>query len=180
MSRVAALLAAALLAGAPGARAQKDVGDPLEHFLGTAAPGRAERTLDDGVARAVGDFNNDGLVDVALWQETDFGPYAGPVFLYLGRKDGRFAAAGTIVAGAGTLFKPVPAGTGSARLLVCERGGAGETVARGYALDGFIVSDLPPAALPGECPRVEGFAAERLDVRRYRANGVQAWISRRD
>jgi len=177
--RIAVILAAAaLLAGAPEARAQKDVGDPLEHFLGTAAPGRAHRTLDDGVARTVGDFNNDGLADVALWQESDFGPYHGPVFLYLGRKDGRFAAAGTIVASAGTLFKPVAGDTGSAKLLVCERGGARETVASGYALDGFIVSDLPREALPRECPRVEAVVVERLDVKRYRENGMQAWISR--
>ena len=170
--------AAALLAGAPEARAQKDVGDPLEHFLGTAAPGRAGRTLDDGVARAVGDFNNDGLADVALWQEPDFGPYDGPVFLYLGRKDGRFAAAGTIIVSAATLFKPLPMDTGSTKLLVCERGGAGETVASGYAIDGFIVSDLPRTALPRECPQVEAFAVERLDVKRYRENGMQAWIKR--
>lgn len=166
--------AAALLAGAPDARAQKDVGDPLEHFLGTAAPGRAGRTLEDGVARAAGDFNNDGLADVALWQESDFGPYSGPVFLYLGRKDGRFAAAGTIVVSAGTLFKALPVDTGSAQLVVCD---VGEMVAGGYALDGFIVSDLPPAALPRECPR-GGFAVERLDVQRYRDNGLQAWIKR--
>jgi hypothetical protein len=178
--RRAALLlaAAALLAGAPEAREQKDVGDPLEHFLETAAPGRAGRTLDDGVVRAAGDFNNDGLADVALWQESDFGPYDGPVFLYLGRKDGRFAAAGTIVVAAGTLFRPVPVDAGSAQLVVCERGGAGAKVASGYAIDGFIVSDLPREVLPRECPRVEVFAVERLDVMRYRENGIQAWISR--
>jgi hypothetical protein len=167
-----------LLAGAPEARAQKDVGDPLEHFLGTAAPGRAHRTLDDGVARTVGDFNNDGLADVALWQESDFGPYDGPVFLYLGRKDGRFAAAGTIVASARTLFKPVAGDAGTAKLLVCERAGPRETVASGYALDGFIVSDLPREALPRDCPRVEAVVVERLDVKRYREKGMQAWISR--
>ncbi len=154
------------------------MGDPLENFLRTAAPGRAGRTLDDGVARTVGDFNNDGLADVALWQDLDFGPYDGPVFLYLGRKDGRFAAAGTIVVGAGTLFKPVPVDAGSTQLVVCERGGAGETVASGYAVDGFIVSDLPRDALPRECPRVAAFVVERLDVKRYRENGMQAWISR--
>jgi hypothetical protein len=177
--RVAVILAAAaLLAGAPEARAQKDVGDPLEHFLGTAAPGRAERTLDDGVARAVGDFNDDGLADVALWQESDFGPYHGPVFLYLGRKDGRFAAAGTIVASPGTLFEQVPVDAGRTRLIVCDRGGGRETVANGYAIDGFIVSDLPREALPRKCPRAEGFVVERLDVKRYRENGMQAWISR--
>ncbi len=61
---------------------------------------------------------------------------------------------------------------------MCERAGAGETVASGYALDGFIVSDLPRAALPRECPRVEAVVVERLDVKRYRENGMQAWISR--
>jgi hypothetical protein len=172
------LAAAALLAAAPAARAQKDVGDPLEHFLGTAAPGRAGRTLDDGVARTVGDFNNDGLVDVALWQELDFGPYDGPVFLYLGRKDGRFAAGGTIVVAAETLFRPVPVEAGSAKLVVCERRGGAEAVAGGYALDGFIVSDLPRDGLPRECPPGDAVAVERLDVTRYRENGMQAWIRR--
>jgi hypothetical protein len=172
------LAAAALLAGAAGARAQKDVGDPLEHFLGTTAPGRAGRTLDDGVARTLGDFNNDGLGDLALWQEPDFGPYDGPVFLYLGRKDGRFAAAGTIIVAAGARFLPVPGDSGSAQLLVCERGGAGPMVASGYAVEGFIVSDLPREALPRACPRAEAFAVERLDVKRYRENGMQAWIRR--
>jgi hypothetical protein len=176
VKQVAVLLAvAALLAGAPDARAQRDVGDPLEHFLGTAAPGRAGRTIDDGVARVVGDFNNDGLADVALWQEPDFGPYAGPVYLYLGRKDGRFAAAGTIVVSAGTLFKTLPVDAGSTKLLVCD---VGEEVAGGYAVDGFIVSDLPRTALPRQCPRVEALEVERLDVKRYRENGMQAWIRR--
>jgi hypothetical protein len=51
VSRSAAVvLTAVLLAGE--AWAQKDVADPLEHFLGTAPPGRAKRVLDDGVARA--------------------------------------------------------------------------------------------------------------------------------
>jgi hypothetical protein len=175
---VAALALAALLAGASTASAQKDVGDPLEHFLGTAAPGRAARALDDGVARTAGDFNNDGLTDIALWQESDFGPYDGPVFLYLGRKDGRFAAAGTIVVSARELFRAVPIDTGSARLIVCERGAGGDEVAGGYALDGFIVSGLPREALPSECPAVEAFAVERLDIARYRANGIEAWIRR--
>ena len=174
----AALAAAALLAGAAPAHAQKDVADPLEHFLATEAPGRAKRMLEDGVARATGDFNNDGLADVALWQEADFGPSGGPVFLYLGRKDGRFAAAGTIVVSAASLFKPVPGARGSAKLVVCEPRGNGEAVASGYALDGFIVSDLPRQALPRKCPSVETFAVEHLDVERYRANGVQAWIRR--
>jgi hypothetical protein len=40
------------------------------------------------------------------------------------------------------------------------------------------VSDLPPDALPRECPRVEAAVVERLDVKRYRENGMQAWISR--
>jgi len=40
------------------------------------------------------------------------------------------------------------------------------------------VSDLPREALPRECPRVEAFVVERLDVKRYRENGMQAWISR--
>jgi len=171
---VTALAAAALVAGAAPAQAQKDVGDPLEHFLATSAPGRAKRTLEDGVVRAVGDFNNDGVADIALWQEPDFGPYGGPVFLYLGRKDGRFAAAGTIVVSAAELFKPVPVESGGAKLVVCERLG----VAGGYALDGFIVSDLARDQLPGECPEVEAFTPERLDVGRYRANGIQAWLRR--
>jgi hypothetical protein len=78
------LALAALIAGE--AAAQKHVADPLEHFLGTAPPGRAKHALDDGVARASGAFNNDGLADVALWQEPDFGPHDGPVFRYLGRR----------------------------------------------------------------------------------------------
>lgn len=174
----AALTAAALLAGAVPARAQKDVADPLEHFLATEALGRAKRTLEEGVARATGDFNNDGLADVALWQEPDFGPYGGPVFLYLGRKDGRFAAAGRIVVSATSLFKPVPVEQGRAKLVVCEPSGSGEAVATGYALDGFTVSDLAREALPRECPKVEAFEVERLDVGRYRASGLQAWVRR--
>jgi hypothetical protein len=169
------LTAAALLAGAAPACAQKDVADPLEHFLSTEAPGRAKRTLEEGVARASGDFNNDGLADVALWQEPDFGPYGGPVFLYLGRKDGRFTAAGRIVVSATSLFKAVPVEQGRAKLVVCEASGSGEAVASGYALDGFTVSDLSRQALPRECPKVAAFDVERLDVARYRANGVQAW-----
>jgi hypothetical protein len=167
------VLALAFVAGE--AAAQKDVADPLEHFLGTAPPGRAKRVLDDGVARTSGDFNNDGLPDVALWQELDFGPHDGPVFLYLGRKDGRFAASGLIVVGAGTLFRPLAGDRGSAQLLVC---GADAKVVTGYAVDGFIVTDLAREALPEACPVGETPEIERLDVARYRTNGLQAWIRR--
>jgi hypothetical protein len=168
-------LALALAFVAGGAAAQKDVADPLEHFLGTTPPGRAKRVLDDGVARASGDFNNDGLPDVALWQDTDFGPYDGPVSLYLGRKDGRFTASGLVVVSAQWLFRPLARGRGSAQLLVC---GADASVAAGYALDGFVVSDLAPDARPDVCPDGDPPGIERLDVSRYRAHGFQAWIKR--
>ena len=172
--RVLLLLAlAALIAGE--AAAQKDVADPLEHFLGTAPPGRAKRALDDGVARASGDFYNDGLADVALWQEPDFGPHDGLVFLYLGRKDGRFTASGLIVVSSQRLFQPLARGRGSAQLLVCE---ADAKVAGGYAVDGFVVADLGRDALPDACPAGDAPEIERLDVGRYRANGLQAWIRR--
>jgi hypothetical protein len=167
------LALAALIAGE--AAAQKDVADPLEHFLGTAPPGRAKRALDDGVVRASGDFNNDGLADVALWQEPDFGPNDGPVFLYLGRKDGRFAASGLIVVSAQTLFRPLARSRGSAQLLVCA---ADAKVAGGYAVDGFVVADLARDALPDTCPAGGAPEVERLDIARYRTNGLQAWIRR--
>jgi len=167
------LLAAALVAGE--AAAQKDVADPLEHFLGTAPPGRAKRVLDDGVARASGDFNNDGLPDVALWQEADFGPHDGPVFLYLGRKDGRFTASGLIVVSAQRLFLSLARERGSGQLLVCQ---ADAKVAAGYAVEGFVVSDLARNVLPDACPTGDTPEVERLDVARYRANGLQAWIRR--
>ena len=173
MIRWLALVAAALIAGE--AAAQKDVPDPLEHFLGTAPPGRAKRALDDGVARTSGDFNNDGLPDLALWQEADFGPHDGPVFLYLGRKDGRFAASGLIVVSSQRLFQPLPRSRGSAQLLVCE---ADAKVAGCYAVDGFVVSDLARDTLPDACPAGDVPEVERLDVVRYRANGFQAWIRR--
>jgi hypothetical protein len=165
------LALAALVAGE--AAAQKDVADPLEHFLGTAPPGRAKRFLDDGVARASGDFNNDGLADLALWQEADFGPHDGPVFLYLGRKDGRYAASGLIVVSAQRLFRSRARERGAGELLVCE---ADASVAAGYAVEGFVVSDLARAALPGACPAGDAPEVERLDVARYRTNGLQAWI----
>jgi hypothetical protein len=176
VKRLLALLALALLAGE--AAAQKDVADPLEHFLGTAPPGRAKRVLDDGVVRTSGDFNNDGLADIALWQETDFGPHDGPVFLYLGRKDGRFTASGLIVVSAQTLFRPLARERGSAQLLVCEAGGTDAKVVAGYAVDGFVVSDLARDSLPESCPAGDAPGVERLDVARYRANGLQAWIRR--
>jgi len=163
------------LAAAGAAHAQKDVADPLEHFLGTAPPGRAKRVLDDGVARAGGDFNNDGLPDVALWQEPDFGAHDGPVFLYFGRKDGRFAASGLIVVDARRLFQALPRGRGAGELLVCE---ADAKVVAGYAVEGFIVADLPREALPDACPAGDPPEIERLDIGRYRANGLQAWIRR--
>ena len=169
---LAALLAALV---ADEATAQKDVADPLEHFLGTVPPGRAKRVLDHGVVRTSGDFNNDGLPDVALWQEPDFGPHDGPVFLYLGRKDGRFAASGLIVVSAQRLFQPLPRSRGSAQLLVCQ---PDAKVAGGYAVDGFVVADLARDALPDACPAGDAPAVERLDVTRYRANGLQAWIRR--
>ena len=50
------------------------------------------------------------------------------------------------------------------------------TVAGGYALDGYIVSDLPREALPEACPPADSLAVERLDIVRYRMNGIQAWI----
>ncbi len=167
------VLAAGVALVAAEAAAQKDVADPLEHFLGTAPPGRAKRVLDDGVARAGGDFNNDGLPDVALWQEADFGPHDGPVFLYRGRKDGRFTASGLIVVNTQRLFLPLARERGSGQLLVCE---PDAKVAAGYAVDGFVVSDLARNALPDACPAGDAPEVERLDVVRYRVNGLQAWI----
>lgn len=167
------VLLLALALAASEAAAQKDVADPLEHFLGTAPPGRAKRVLDDGVARTSGDFNNDGLPDVALWQEADFGPFDGPVFIYFGRKDGRFAASGLIVVSARALFRPLVRERGAGALLVCE---GDARVSTGYAVNGFIVSDLAREALPESCPPGEPPEVERLDVARYRANGLQAWI----
>jgi hypothetical protein len=178
VARRFALYATVLLAvlRPDAALAQKDVGDPLEHFLGTAPPGRAQRALADGVARTSGDFNNDGLPDVALWQEPDFGPHDGPVLLYLGRKDGRYTASGLIIVNAATLFRSVARERGSAQLLVCEGGAADGKVAAGYAVDGYVVSDLARNALPDACPATDAPGVERLDITRYRANGIQAWI----
>lgn len=187
-----AIALAAALAVAPAVQAQKDVGDPLEHFLATKAIGGVKRKLDEGVSRVAGDFNNDGLVDFALWQETDFSRHTGMLHLYFGRKDGRYAASGSIVVNAQTLFKPVPGAKGSARLFVCERRGAAETSLRGYAVNGFIVAAVPrdqlPASCNGEnqanpicreaCAGDTPLGVERLDVARFRANGFQAWIGR--
>ena len=45
-------IAIVLMFVAGEAAAQKDVADPLEHFLGTTPPGRAKHALDDGVGPA--------------------------------------------------------------------------------------------------------------------------------
>ena len=101
-----AALCATLCAVAVPAAAQKDVGEPLEHFLATKTVDGQLRPLDDPVARLVDDFNADGMLDVALWQARDLaGRRAGPVFLYFTRKDGRFAAAGSILADPDSLFR---------------------------------------------------------------------------
>ena len=44
--------------------------------------------------------------------------------------------------------------------------------------DGFIVTGLAREALPEACPAGETPEIERLDVARYRTNGLQAWIRR--
>jgi hypothetical protein len=166
---------AALAAVAAPAAAQKDVGEPLEHFLATKAVDGQVRSLDDPVARVVDDFNADGLVDVALWQARDLtGHGYGPVFLYIQRKDGGFAASGSVLADAATLFRVVPERDGGTRLLVCHAG----AVARGYGVTGAIVSELPRRELPKACDTDPAPAVERLDVARYRATGMQAWIRR--
>jgi hypothetical protein len=51
-------------------------------------------------------------------------------------------------------------------------------VGAGYAVDGFVVSNLARDALPDACPDGEAPGVELLDVGRYRANGLQAWIRR--
>jgi hypothetical protein len=166
---------AALACAAAAAVAQKDVGEPLEHFLATKAVNGQARQLDDPVARVVDDFNADGLVDVALWQLGDLaGHDQGPVFLYMQRKDGRFAASGSVLADAAGLFRVVPARSGGARLLVCHAG----AVTRGYEVSGFIVTELARGELPKGCDADPAPAVERLDMARYRANGFQAWIRR--
>jgi hypothetical protein len=167
---LAMLLGVAFAAGVAPAVAQRDVGDPLEHFLATKNADGQRRTLDDPVLRIGEDFNNDGLVDVALWQPRDLGDGAGPVFLYMQRKDGRFAASGSIVADAKSLFRVAPAGTGVARLQVCGR--------RGYEVSGFIVTELPADGAPAECSGSAPESVERLDAARFKTNGVQAWIRR--
>jgi hypothetical protein len=97
------------------------------------------------------------------------------VFLYLGRKDGRYAASGLIVVSAARLFQPRARERGAGELLVCEDDAK---VVAGYAVEGFIVSDLARDALPAACPAGDAPEVERLDVARYRANGLQAWIRR--
>jgi hypothetical protein len=190
MKTTAIALLAALLASVLPAYAQKDVANPLQHFLASAAPERAKRVLDDGVARLSADFNNDGLIDFALWQDVDFGPDAGPVWLYLQRKDGRYTAAGSIVVASRTLFTAMPIDRGSAKLVFCDWRGD-EAAPAGYSLQGFIVADIPRAELPTSCTGANGESAvcreacgehvpevERLDVGRYRLNGFEAWIER--
>ena len=170
-----AALCAALCAVAAPAAAQKDVGEPLEHFFATKTVDGQLRQLDDPVARFVDDFNADGRLDVALWQARDHaGRRGGPVFLYFMRKDGRFAAAGSILADPDTLFRVVAERGGGVRLLVCHAG----AVTRGYEVNGYIVTELPRAALPRECGAEVMPEVERLDMARYRANGFQAWIRR--
>jgi hypothetical protein len=171
---IAALLAALVAVAAPAA-AQKDVGEPLEHFLATKAVDGQLRQRDDPVARYVDDFNADGMLDVALWQARDLaGKRGAPVFLYFMRKDGRFAAAGSILADPDTLFRVVAEPGGGARLLVCHAG----AVTRGYEVHGHIVTELPRAGLPRECGAEAMPEVERLDMARYRANGFQAWLRR--
>ena len=46
------------------------------------------------------------------------------------------------------------------------------------ALHGFIVAELPRPGLPRECGTEVMPEVERLDMARYRANGLQAWIRR--
>ncbi|MET0681231.1 MAG: hypothetical protein ABWZ41_09515 [Burkholderiales bacterium] len=60
-------------------------------------------------------------------------------------------------------------------ILVCE---ADAGVGAGYAVDGFVVSNLARDALPDACPDGDAPGVELLDVGRYRANGLQAWIRR--
>ena len=166
---------AALLALTAPALAQKDVGEPLEHFLATKSVDGKTRSFDDPVARLVDDFNADNLPDVALWQESERAEDGlRPVYLYMTRKDGRFAAAGSVLADAATLFHVAPQRPRGARLLVCHDG----AVARGYEVSAFIVAELPRAELPKACPDEPAVAIERLDMARYRANGVQAWVRR--
>jgi hypothetical protein len=169
-SRAAAL--AAMLALAAPAAAQKDVGDPLEHFLSTRTVDGKARTLDDPVTRLVDDFNADSLLDVAIWQERER-TAAGdrPVHLYMERKDGRFAAAGSVLADAASIFRVVPERPRGARLVVCRD----SAVVRGYEVSAFIVTELARADLPQACPAGPAPVVERLDTARYRANGLQTW-----
>jgi hypothetical protein len=169
-----AFLAVLIAFGTP-ALAQKDVAEPLEHFLSTRTVDAKTRTLDDPVARVVDDFNADRLPDVGLWQEHErVATGDRPVHLYMQRKDGRFAAAGSVLADAERIFRVVPERPRGARLVVCRDG----AVARGYEVSAFIVAELPPAELPQACPVEPAAAIERLDMTRYRANGLQAWTRR--
>jgi len=184
--------AAAAAALALPAAAQKDVGDPLEHFLGTHGADGAKRSLEYPVLRLVDDFNNDGLPDVGLWQPHDFMARSGPIFLYIQRKDGRFAAAGSVVAATDTLLRVAPGETGSARLLVCAARGPDSGVPSGYEVHGAIVTELPRDGLPDTCSAANRDSAacrqfcgahspppaERLDAERYLKSGIEAWIRR--
>lgn len=152
--------------------AQKDVGDPLEHFLSTRTIDGEARTLDDPVARLVDDFNADDLPDVALWQERErTAADERPVHLYMARKDGRFAAAGSVLAATAMIFRVVPERPRGGRLIVCRE----SAVVRGYEVSAFIVTELARADLPQACPAGPAPVVERLDTARYRANGLQTW-----
>jgi hypothetical protein len=166
---------AVMFAFAAPAPAQKDVGEPLEHFLSTRTVDGKARTLEDPVARVVDDFNADDLPDVALWQERERAAAgARPVHLYMQRKDGRFAAGGSVLADPETIFRVVPERPRGARLVVCHDG----AVARGYEVSAFIVTELASAELPKACAALPAPVIERLDPARYRASGIQAWTRR--
>jgi hypothetical protein len=166
----AIVLAASVALAAAPARAQKDVADPLEHFLSTRATDGAQRTLEHAVLRLAGDFNNDGLPDVALWQPREFLERTGPVFLYILRKDGRYAAAGSVMVDARMLFRVVAVAPGQGRLEVCGRDG--------YDVEAAIVTERKSEAPFQKCPEGLPAGVQVLDPGRYRANGTQAWIAR--
>ena len=132
--------------------------DPLHHFLASAVPERAKRVLDDGVARLSGDFNNDGLPDVALWQEADLGPDTGPVWLYLRAKTAAILPRDRSLSHPECYSPRCPSSTVRRKLFFCDWRGD-QAVPAGYSLQGFIVADLPRAELPTSCAGADGAGA---------------------
>lgn len=128
--------------------ASENIRDPLDYFL-ASDESDLEVSKTSEVWRIQRDFNNDGLVDIALAESALCGKTNCLFTLYIKNKGGTFSEIGEIAL-VPRQYSLVPLDSGRSRLTGCMNSGKGSAEPYGYIIDSRSVNELSDGDLPSE------------------------------